>query len=332
MLIGLTGRNAAGKGEVARYLQRKSFYYYSLSDAIRDEIRSRGDEPTRERLIIVGNELRQRYGSKILAERILAKIEDDKHYVIDSIRNPAEDDAFRAAKHFKLIRIEAPAEIRFQRILSRQRESDPKTLEEFVVLENREAEGDDTSQNLVKVELMADYSLTNDGSLEKLYPQIDQLLIKLLKEIQRPSWDEYFMDIAKVVASRSNCMKRKVAAIIVRDKRVVSTGYNGTPRGTRNCNEGGCPRCNSLAASGTALDECLCSHGEENAIVQASYHGVSLKDGVIYTTFAPCLQCAKMIINSGIREVIYNMDYPLNDSAFRLFKEAGVVARKLKVL
>src|SRR6516225_11304172 len=159
MLIGLTGRNAAGKGEVARYLQQKSFYYYSLSDAIRDEIRSRDEEPTRERLIIVGNELRQRYGSNILAERTLAKIEDDKHYVIDSIRNPAEVEAFRAAKHFKLIRIEAPADIRFQRILSRQRESDPKTLEDFIALENREAEGDDTSQNLVKVELMADYSL-----------------------------------------------------------------------------------------------------------------------------------------------------------------------------
>ena len=108
MLIGLTGRNAAGKGEVARYLQRKSFYYYSLSDAIREEIRARGEEPTRERLIIVGNELRQRYGSNILAERILAKIEDDKHYIIDSIRNPSEVETFRAAKHFKLIRIEAP--------------------------------------------------------------------------------------------------------------------------------------------------------------------------------------------------------------------------------
>jgi dCMP deaminase len=331
MLIGLTGRNASGKGEVARYLQRKSFYYYSLSDAIRDEIRSRGEEPTRERLIIVGNELRQRYGSNILAERVLAKIEDDKHYVIDSIRNPAEVETFRTAKNFKLIRIEAPAETRFQRILNRQRESDPRTLEEFVALENREAEGDDTSQNLVKVELMADHVLSNDSTLEKLYPKIDQLLMQLLREVQRPSWDEYFMNIAKVVASRSNCMKRKVAAIIVRDKRVVSTGYNGTPRGTRNCNEGGCPRCNNLATSGTALDECLCSHGEENAIVQASYHGVSLKDAVIYTTFAPCLQCTKMIINSGIREVIFNMDYPLNDSSFRLFQEAGVFIRKLKV-
>jgi dCMP deaminase len=331
MLIGLTGRNAAGKGEVARYLQKKSFYYYSLSDVIRDEIRSRDLQPTRELLITVGNELRQRYGANILAERILAKVEDDKHYVIDSIRNPAEVNAFRSAKHFKLIRIEAPVEIRFQRILKRHRESDPRTLAEFVELENREAEGDDTSQNLVKVELMADHALVNDGTLEQVYPQVDELLLKLLKEIQRPSWDEYFMNIAKVVASRSNCIKRKVAAIIVKDKRVISTGYNGTPRGTRNCNEGGCPRCNSLAVSGTNLEECLCSHGEENAIVQASYHGVSLKDAVIYTTFAPCLQCAKMIINSGIREVIYNMDYPLNATAFQLFSEAKIFVRKLKV-
>src|SRR5437667_9929054 len=217
MLIGLTGRNAAGKGEVARYLQKKSFYYYSLSDVIREEIRSRGLEPTRELLITVGNELRQRYGSKILAERILAKIEDDRHYVMYSIGNPSEVDAFRDAKHFKLIRIEAPPEVRFQRIFKRQRESDPKTLQEFLELENREAEGDDTSQNLVKVELMADHALNNDGVLEKLYAQIDDLLPKLLKEIQRPSWDEYFMNIAKVVASRSNCMKRKVAAITIRD-------------------------------------------------------------------------------------------------------------------
>ena len=331
MLIGLTGRNAAGKGEVARYLQTKSFYYHSLSDVIREEIRSRRLQPTRDLLIVVGNELRQKYGAKILAERVLARIEDDKHYVIDSIRNPAEVEAFRATKHFKLIRIEAPQEVRFRRILARRRESDPKTLDEFIELEKREAEGDETSQNLVKVELMADHTLTNDGPLERLYPQIDELLLRLLTEIQRPSWDEYFMNIAKVVASRSNCMKRKVAAIIVKDKRVISTGYNGTPRGTRNCNEGGCPRCNSLAPSGTNLEECLCSHGEENAIVQASYHGVALKDSVIYTTFAPCLQCAKMIINSGISEVIYNMDYPLNRTAFQLFSEAGIFVRKLKV-
>jgi len=331
MLIGLTGRNAAGKGEVAKYLRARSFYYYSLSDAIRDEIRSRGQQPTRELLIQVGNELRHRFGAAVLAERILQGIEDDKNYVIDSIRNPAEVDAFRRAKHFRLIRVEAPIEMRFQRTVARGRESDPMKFEKFVELENREAVGDEASQNLAQVEQLADEILVNDGSLDQLYPKIDELVSRLLREVQRPDWDHYFMSIAKVAASRSNCIKRKVAAVIVRDKRVISTGYNGTPRGTRNCNEGGCPRCNNMAAAGTGLDECLCSHGEENAIVQASYHGVSVKDAVIYTTFAPCLMCAKMIINAGIREVIYNIEYPLNDAAFRLFNEAGVLVRKLKV-
>jgi len=332
MLIGLTGRNAAGKGVVADYLKTKGFYFYSLSDAIRDEIRSRGQSESRELLIQVGNELRHRFGPAVLAERIIAKLEDDRNYVLDSIRNPKEVESFRNAKHFKLIRIEAPIDVRFERNLKRSREGDPLTFEKFLELEKLEARGDIASQNLVAVEQMADHQLENNGSLEQLLPRIDELVGSLLREVPRPGWDQYFMDIAKVVSSRSNCIKRKVAAIIVRDKRVVSTGYNGTPRGTRNCNEGGCPRCNGMAVSGTNLDECLCSHGEENAIVQASYHGVSLKDGVIYTTFAPCLMCAKMIINSGIREVIFNADYPLNDAAFKLFNEAGVEARKLKVL
>ena len=102
---------------------------------------------------------------------------------------------------------------------------------------------------------------------------------------ERPDWDEYFMEIAKVVALRSNCSRRHVAAVIVKDKRIISTGYNGTPRGIKNCNEGGCPRCSGHAPSGTGLEECICSHGEENAIVQAAYHGICVKDATLYTTF-----------------------------------------------
>jgi dCMP deaminase len=110
------------------------------------------------------------------------------------------------------------------------------------------------------------------------------------------------MDIARSWLRVRSCIKRKVAAIIVRDKRVISTGYNGTPRGVRNCNEGGCPRCNSLAAS-TKLDECLCSHGEENAIVQASYHGVAQRRDHLHHI------CAMPHVREddhqlGIREVI----------------------------
>ena len=332
MLIGLTGRNAAGKGEVAKYLQTKSFYYYSLSDAIREELRARKLEVSRESLIQVGNELRQRFGPSILADRIVELTRPDRNYIIDSIRNPAEVATLRkACREFKLIRVDAPLQTRFDRTVARRRENDPITFEAFVALETREASGDPMSQNLDEVEKLADEILVNDSSLEELRPKIDVMVSRLLTTTQRPGWDQYFMDIARVVASRSNCMKRKVAAVIVLDKRIISTGYNGTPRGTKNCNEGGCPRCNNLATSGTGLDECLCSHGEENAIVQASYHGVSLKDATIYSTFAPCLMCAKMIINSGIREVVYNLDYPLNDSAFRLFNQARVNVRQLRL-
>ncbi len=145
----------------------------------------------------------------------------------------------------------------------------------------------------------------------------------------RPDWDHYFMEIAKVVALRSNCQRRHVAAVIVKDRRIISTGYNGTPRGIKNCNEGGCPRCNSNAPSGTSLEECICSHGEENAIVQAAYHGICINGATLYTTFSPCLLCAKMIINAGIREVVYNENYSIDATARRILGEAGVALRPL---
>jgi dCMP deaminase len=145
----------------------------------------------------------------------------------------------------------------------------------------------------------------------------------------RPGWDEYFMEIAKVVALRSNCCRRHVAAVIVKDGRIISTGYNGTPRGIRNCNEGGCPRCNSDAPSGSRSTECLCSHAEENAIVQAAYHGIMVKGSTLYTTYSPCLLCAKMIINAGIVEVVYHQRYSIDDVSMALLAEAGVKVRSL---
>jgi len=146
---------------------------------------------------------------------------------------------------------------------------------------------------------------------------------------QRPDWDHYFMKIAEVAATRSNCSRRQVAAVIVRDNRIISTGYNGTPRGIKNCFEGGCPRCSSDTPSGEKLGECLCSHGEENAIVQAAYHGIAVKDAILYTTFSPCLLCAKMIINAGIREVVYKERYSIDHTSRELLKEAGVILRSL---
>jgi dCMP deaminase len=332
MIIGLTGRNGSGKTAVAEYLTSRGFQYYSLSDEIRREIRDRGLEITRDLLIKVGNELRGRFGPGVLAERVLKVLESDHNYVVDSIRSPFEVDVLRRRRDFTLLAVEADEGRRFERSRSRGRESAAQTLEQFIEEEARELDSNDpASQQLNETRRKADLVVTNNGTLEELHRQLDELLPPLMSRFNRPDWDEYFMSIAKVVAMRSNCMKRKVAAIIVKDRRVVSTGYNGTPRGAKNCNEGGCPRCNSMAESGTALDECLCCHGEENAITQAAYHGTSLKGSTLYTTFAPCLLCTKMIINSGIVEVVYNQDYPLNERALSLLNECGVLLRRHRV-
>jgi dCMP deaminase len=233
-----------------------------------------------------------------------------------------------------LVYVTSSPEMRFERMKQRRREGDPRSFEAFGIIDRREIDGkDEFGQQLAEVFALATKKVVNEADFKELYAGVDAVLSELSAEFKptRPGWDEYFMNIAKVVASRSNCLKRHVASVIVKDKRIISTGYNGTPRGLRNCNEGGCPRCNSFADSGTKLDECVCSHGEENAIVQASYHGISIKDATIYTTFSPCLLCTKMIVNSGLKEVVYNANYPMSEMPLRLLKEAGIVARQVKM-
>ncbi|RPD81889.1 hypothetical protein L226DRAFT_564537 [Lentinus tigrinus ALCF2SS1-7] len=144
------------------------------------------------------------------------------------------------------------------------------------------------------------------------------------QERLRPGWDTYFMELAALASQRSNCMKRRVGAILVRNKRVVSTGYNGTPRGLTNCNEGGCTRCNSASET---PDECLCLHAEENALLEAGRERVG--DGsVLYCNTCPCLKCTIKIIQTGVKEVVYNLSYKVDDASAALFAEAGVVLRR----
>ncbi|MEE9606730.1 MAG: deaminase [Myxococcota bacterium] len=330
MILGVSGLNGAGKGEVVRYLEARSFYALSLSDVIRDELRERGLEESREQMIEAGNAIRTAEGPGALARRLVSKLEADRNYVIDSIRHPAEVEVLRGrSDRFRLIWVEADESLRLERLRARGRGGDPATLDELRRLEGRELESDDpAAQQLLAVRELADSRVENGAALEALHQALQRLLERSFF-FERPSWDEYFMSIARVVASRSNCVKRKVAALITLDRRIISTGYNGTPRGVRNCNEGGCPRCNAFAEGGTRLDECLCSHGEENAITQAALHGVSVRGGTIYTTLCPCLICTKMIINAGLAEVAYNADYPLGDVSLSLLREAGVKVRRV---
>jgi dCMP deaminase len=331
MIIGVAGPNGAGKGEVVSYLRERSFKVYSLSDVIREVLAERGLEETRERMIETGNALRAEHGPGVLAQRLVSRLESDLNFAIDSIRHPAEVEALRGGGHFHLLWVDADESLRLERLRARGRGGDPGSLEELRALEGRELASDDpAAQQLLAVKELADYSIHNDQGLAELHDAVQRVLEGTLF-FERPGWDEYFISIALMVASRSNCVKRKVGTVVTKDRRIISTGYNGTPRGTRNCNEGGCPRCNSFAVAGTRLDECLCSHGEENAITQAAYHGVSLREATLYTTLSPCLLCTKLIINAGLAEVVYNADWPLGEVSLALLRESGIKVRKHSV-
>jgi len=330
MIIGFTGKNGSGKTEAVRFLQTSGYIAYSLSDMIRNELQKRGAVITRDALIEAGRELREHGGPGVLATLLLKQVHLDKNYAIDSIRHPEEVRVLRSLRGFYLFNIEADQKIRFERCVARAREAESTTFADFVADENRElASQNPAGQQLLATAELADVTIVNESSLENFHEQLKTEVLRRLSTEVRPSWDEYFMEIARVASLRSNCMKRKVAAVIVRDNRVISTGYNGTPRGVRNCNEGGCPRCNSLSPSGVGLGDCLCSHAEENAIVQAAHHGMSLQNSTLYTTFSPCLICTKMILNSGIREVVYNALYPMSDLPLQLLQAAGLVVRQV---
>ncbi len=332
MILGVSGMNASGKGEVVTFLEQRSFSAHSLSDVIRRELAARGLPETRERMIETGRALRAVDGPGALAKRLLPLLEPDRNTVIDSIRHPAEVEALRAAgARFRLIWVDADLDTRFARMRARGRPGDPTTLAELERLEALELGSDDpNAQQLRAVCELADERVRNDAALAELHEQLQRLLRANLY-FERPDWDDYFLSIARVVATRSNCVKRKVAAVITVDRRIIATGYNGTPRGVTNCNEGGCPRCNAFAPGGADLGECLCSHAEENAITQSAYHGVSVRGATLYTTFCPCLMCTKMIINAGMSEVVFRAEYPLGDVSLRLLREAGVKVRRLGV-
>lgn len=128
--------------------------------------------------------------------------------------------------------------------------------------------------------------------------------------MKRPSWDEYFMEIARLVASRSTCLRRQVGAVMVKDKNILATGYNGTPSGIRHCSEVGCLRQEMNVPSGERHELCRGLHAEQNAIIQAAKHGVNIDGATLYCTHSPCIICSKMLINSGVKRIVCYDGYP----------------------
>lgn len=139
----------------------------------------------------------------------------------------------------------------------------------------------------------------------------------------RPGWDEYFMTIANQVATRSTCLRRRVGAVIVKDKRILATGYNGAPRNLKHCSETGCLRQQNNIPSGQRHEICRALHAEQNALLQAAAYGVQIEGAALYCTTQPCVLCAKMLINAGITRIYAAESYP-DEMALALLTEAGV--------
>jgi dCMP deaminase len=334
MIIGLTGDYGSGKDTVAKFLKNMNFYLIPLSDFLREELK--GKKVTKEKLIEAGNELRLTYGPDVLAKKAIKRLMDGENHVLTSIRNPAEVKLLQQRDDFLLVNITAPEKVRLKRYIQRGEDSDPKTIDELRAIEQIENSSNENKQQLANVAKMAKVTILNDSTEKKLRSKVEKLVSDWLYKLQdyRPNWDHYFMGIAEAVKVRCNCMSAKKGAIIVKEKQIISTGYNGSAKGIKHCNVGSCRRCKLRHLGKIKSGEynqavCTCAHAEENAIVQAAHNGTSTKGAIIYTTFTPCHVCARMIINAGIKEVIAKVVYP-DDVGTRLFKEAGVKLRVLK--
>jgi dCMP deaminase len=148
-----------------------------------------------------------------------------------------------------------------------------------------------------------------------------------MKSIERPSSDDYFMEIASVVAKRSTCLRNQVGALFVRNKRILTTGYNGAPSGLEHCDVVGCAR--EGVASGTHHELCRAVHAEQNAIIQAALHGISIEGATLYSTHQPCILCAKMMINARVTKVVYQLSYP-DGTALDFLRQAGIEVVRVK--
>lgn len=315
MIIGLTGTLASGKGTIADFLKKRGYVYFSCSDIIREELEKIGKEEDITSLVSLGNQIRTQYGKGELAKRIINKIIENKieNAVVDSIRHPDEVKELKKLKNFILVVVDAPIGLRYERIKFRQRKGDDITFEQFKTEEEKQMKGiNENSQDLGECMRLADYRLINDGTIERLKEELESIL-KL-----RPNWDDYFMNITKQIAGRSTCMSFKAGAIVVKNKRIISTGYNGAPRKTLDCyDRKTCLRRELKIPSGHRYELCRSVHAEMNALINAARDGVSIMGGDMYlygermynaerklVTIIPCFICKKIIINAGIKNVI----------------------------
>ncbi|KAH7091310.1 cytidine deaminase-like protein [Paraphoma chrysanthemicola] len=328
MLIGLCGGICAGKSSIASYLvEEHNFTRIRLARTAAtpsvEKSASNAHVPSPE-AGLVDERLTFRDVDALLD---FVTLRWRERWVTTDIWDDNVVDALLRRPFFLLVSVDAPVSVRWRRFTDRcaRNKLTPPTLEDFVLRNDEHlfAPGTGLSALFQRAQLKL---LNSTASITSLRDAIRSL--NLTNEARlRPSWDQYFMQLADLAAHRSNCMKRRVGCVIVREKRVVSTGYNGTPRGMTNCNEGGCPRCNNAAKGGTGLSTCLCLHAEENALLEAGRDRIG-GSATLYCNTCPCLTCSVKITQVGISEVVYNQGYLVDTMTANIFAESGVRLRQ----
>ncbi|KAJ4367964.1 Deoxycytidine monophosphate (dCMP) deaminase [Didymella sp. IMI 355093] len=327
MLIGLCGGICAGKSSIASYLieehgfKRLRLARTAATPAV-EKSASDAHVPSPSASTHV-----DRTFADIDALLEFVTLRWRERWVTTDIWDDKVVDALLRRPFFLLISVDAPVSVRWQRFRDRCAVNSltPPTLEDFVLRNDDHlfAQRTGLSALFQRAQLKLLNSTTSIASLREAVRSLN-----LTDEARlRPSWDQYFMQLADLAALRSNCMKRRVGCVIVKEKRVVSTGYNGTPRGMTNCNEGGCPRCNNAAKGGVGLSTCLCLHAEENALLEAGRDRIG-QTAILYCNTCPCLTCSVKITQVGISEVVYNQGYLVDDQSARIFAESGVRLRQ----
>jgi len=357
MIIGITGTFGAGKGTVVDFLKQTGFKHYSVRDFLTDEIKKRGLPVNRDSMVIVANQLREINSPSYIVEKLYEQAKQEEgNVIIESIRTPGEAYKIKEMGGY-LIAVDADSKTRYSRIIIRQTETDNISYEEFINNEKREMfSTDPNKQNLSECIEMADYVIYNNKTFEELNKKIREVYqdilnkmdekrfqppkeiemrkeaekIKAIKEDIRPLWDEYFMKITSVVAERSTCLRHNVGAIIVKNKRILTTGYNGAVRGQEDCLKLGCRKDELNIESGFGSEECRAVHAEQNAIIQAALHGINTDSATLYCTTIPCRMCAKEIVNAGIKEVVTYSDYAGAKGSIEFLEQCGVKFKKIQ--
>jgi dCMP deaminase len=335
MIIGITGTLAAGKGTIVDYLKSKGFKHYSARSYITEEVARRQMPINRDSMVFVANEFREMYGSSHIAEALYKKAEiDGGNAVIESLRTPAEVELLKKKDQFYLFAIDAAQDIRYFRAIERNSETDKIDFDTFKANEEREwANTDPTKGNIKRCIEMADYNFTNNGSVQELHKKIYETLneIKLSieknngKKYQRPSWNEYFMEIVCAVAKRGTCDRGRTGCVIVKNKQILATGYVGSAKGQPHCDDVGHLIEETIHADGIKRPHCVRTiHAEQNAICQAAKNGASIEGATIYCKLEPCAVCARMLVNSGIKKVFCQKRYHAAQESRKIFEMAGV--------